>query len=315
MNEYANAMEQMELEYLDRNDECGGIEYTLDEYEDSIRREEAEFEAHNPFNVDTPNYDEYLNSICNKPKVRKNENIDWNEDIIVPTHNTIRNNNIEEKGRGRQRNRNDVYKNTTIGLVMGYVGDRNEGEDMYKYLYEKDIESRLEELKSQGVNKVPSKKRIIKDFMQINSQLGADFIDIINTRENGLCYIIKQSVGNKYFTTIPLYKWKELANNTNKEMMRLFATISMHKDISTNTSVIMTREYLCKCMNIEPTLGNKNYISEATNSLFKLGLVDIETEDRIELVDGKRVSKTYNWFRLTTYDEWKEKGKKKKKKR
>ena len=35
---------------------------------------------------------------------KASDNIDWNKDIILPTHNDIRNNNIEEKGRGRKRN-------------------------------------------------------------------------------------------------------------------------------------------------------------------------------------------------------------------
>ena len=244
--------------------------------------------------------------------------INWDEDIIVPTHEIIRNNEVEEKGRGRKRNRNDIYKNTTLGLVMGCVGEKDlDGQsEMYKFLYEKDIEDKLEELKLEGI-KVPSKSRIIKDFKQIHDQLGARYIDIINTQSNGLCYVIKQSYEGKYFVAIPLYKWKELNLCTNKEMLRLFTVISMHEKISTTNSVIMTRAYLCKCMDINPTPANQNYIGTMTNALFKLGLVDIETEDRIEYDEAReqRVSKTYNWFRLTTKEEWEEKSKKKKKKR
>ena len=35
---------------------------------------------------------------------------------------------------------------------MGYVNDRKDGDEMYKYLYEKDIDKRLEELKNEGIN-------------------------------------------------------------------------------------------------------------------------------------------------------------------
>ena len=112
-----------------------------------------------------------------------------------------------------------------------------------------------------------------------------------------------------------MYKWRELVISTNKELLRLYTVISMHKDISTTNYVLMTLEYLCKCMDIEPTEGNKKYISTATNSLFKLGMIDIEQEDRIVFEDGQRKNKTYNFYRLTTYEEWKEKSKKKKRKR
>lgn len=261
-------------------------------------------------------YDIHSDNECivskNNLKYEGLDGINWDKEIIVPTHEKIRNNNIEEKGRGRKRNRNDVYKNITTGLVIGYVNKNND--DMYKYLYEKDIDKRLEELKNEGI-KTPSKKRIVKDFMQIYEQLGVDYIDICSTKENGLCYMIKQSVDGKYFTTIPLFKWKELINHTNKEILRLFAVISMNKKISENDYVLMTREYLCKCMDIEPTEGNKKYIGDACNVLFKLGHIDIETEDTVEFIDGKRVPKTYNWFRLTTHEEWECKNKKKKRKR
>ena len=107
---------------------------------------------------------------------------------------------------------------------------------------------------------------------------------------------------------------KELMNHTNKEILRLFAVISMNKKISENDYVLMTREYLCKCMDIEVNEGNMNYIGSMCNVLFKLGHIDIEVEDVVEFIDGKRVPKTYNWFRLTTQKEWEEKSKKRKRK-
>lgn len=244
----------------------------------------------------------------------KVDKIDFKQDVFLPTHEDIRNNNIEEKGRGRQRNKNDVYKNLSISCVIGKVVDNMDGE-FAKVLYEKDIDERLEQLKNEGVTKLPKKNRLTKDLTLISNQLGAEFVNIVNTRENGLCYIIKQSKEGKYFTSIPLYKWRELVISTNKELLRLYTVISMHKAISTTNYVLMTREYLCKCMDMEPTEANQKYIGIATTSLFKLGMIDIEQEDRIEFEDGQRKNKTYNFYRLTTYEEWKEKGKKKKSKR
>ena len=132
------------------------------------------------------------------------DNIDWNKDIILPTHNDIRNNNIEEKGRGRKRNQNQLYSNVIISLMIGFVNNL-EGDEMFKYIYDNQIDPKLEELKKEGI-KVPSKNRLVKDLKLINEQLGIDYVDIINSSENGLCYLIKQSIDNKYFTVVPLYK-------------------------------------------------------------------------------------------------------------
>ena len=85
-----------------------------------------------------PGFDDYdyygENDYKEKDYRKEDERIDWDKEIIIPTHEKIRNNIVEEKGRGRIRNRNDVYKNITTGLVMGYVNDRKDGDEMYKYL-------------------------------------------------------------------------------------------------------------------------------------------------------------------------------------
>ena len=264
--------------------------------------------------TDTVEANEYEEIEEEEEEEVKVDKIDFKQDIFLPTHEDIRNNSIEEKGRGRQRNRNDVYKNLSISCVIGKVLDNMDGE-YTKVLYENDIDERLEQLKNEGVSKLPSKSRLTKDLTLISKQLGAEFVNIVNTRENGLCYIIKQSKEGKYFTSIPLYKWRELVISTNKELLRLYTVISMHKDISTTNYVLMTREYLCKCMDIEPTEANQKYIGIAINGLFKLGLIDIEQEDRIVFEDGQRKNKTYNFYRLTTKEEYEEKGKKKKRRR
>ena len=105
---------------------------------------------------------------------------------------------------------------------------------------------------------------------------------------------------------------------TEEEMIEKFGFVPGLDDYDyygENDYVLMTREYLCKCMDIEVNEGNMNYIGSMCNVLFKLGHIDIEVEDVVEFIDGKRVPKTYNWFRLTTQKEWEEKSKKKKRKR
>lgn len=243
-----------------------------------------------------------------------NGSIDWDNDIMLPTHKDIRNNSIEECGRGRKRNTNDVYKNIVISLTIGKVGNNKMNAEYNKIVYEKDIDKALEELKAQGVKKVPSKSRLTKDLKQINKQLGIKYVNIINTTDNGLCYQISQSYDNKYFVIVPLYKVKELLE-FKENLFRLFICISMHKDISMVNSVLMTRSYLCKCMDIEPNEANKNYIGNMVRMLFKLGLIDVEKEIRTEYINGVTKVKTYHFYRLTTHEEFKEKGRYKERKK
>ena len=92
--------------------------------------------------------------------------------------------------------------------MIGFVNNL-EGDEMFKYIYDNQIDPKLEELKKEGI-KVPSKNRLVKDLKLINEQLGINYVDIINSSENGLCYLIKQSIDNKYFTVVPLYKLREL---------------------------------------------------------------------------------------------------------
>ena len=244
--------------------------------------------------------------------------INEEEHLMVITREKIRNSNIIETGRARQRNRNDIYTNLIIGCLIGRVDSeykRKDGKNRQytEVLYEKDIDKRLQELKDQGY-KVPSKTRLTKDLKLLNKQLGIKYVDIVNT-PSGIAYRIAQSYEGKYFTVVPIYKIKELTLCSNKEMLRLFITISMHKDISTENYVSMSRSYLCKCMDIEVTEGNLNYIGTMTTALMKLGLIDILVDDLTFYENGQYVSKPINHYRLTTYEEFQEKGRIKKKRR
>ena len=61
-------------------------------------------------------------------------------------------------------------------------------------------------------------------------------------------------------------------------------------------------------MNIEPTEGNQNYIGRLTNSLKKLGLIYMKTDKEvITLENGMTKCVKHNYYRLTTYEEWKNK--------
>lgn len=242
------------------------------------------------------------NRKVNKMDIRDAELIDEeyveceDYDILLCSHK-----NLRDSTTGKQ------YNSYSFAISLGRVGETEVCGEYNKFLYEKDIEERREELLAEGV-KVPSKKVLEQDFKFL-SKLG--FVDIINTKSNGLCYIIRQSVDGKYFTPIPLYKWRELVVSTNRNMLKLFVCISMHKDISITNEVKMTREYLCKLMNIEPTEGNKKYIGRMTKSLKKLGMIQI-TQDQEIVFDkekNKKVVKTHNYYRLTTREEYENKDK------
>ena len=192
------------------------------------------------------------------------------------------------------------YNSYSYGVNMGRVDNERVNGEMNKFLYAEDIEERRQELLNQGL-KVPSKRVLENDFKFL-SKLG--YVNIINTRENGICYILKQSVDSKYFTSIPLYKWKELVVVTNRNMLKLFTIISIKCNCYEFTQI--TLKYLCIAMDIEPTHANENYISTMVNALRKLGMIDIEQE--VDVVwdeeKGKKVTKTHNYYRLTTKEEY-----------
>lgn len=192
------------------------------------------------------------------------------------------------------------YNSYSYGVNMGRVDNERVNGEMNKFLYASDIEERRQELLDEGL-KVPSRRVLENDFKFL-SKLG--YVDIINTRENGVCYILKQSKDGKYFTTIPLYKWKELVKVTNRNMLKLFAVVSIK--CNCNDYEQITLQYLCTCMGIEPTHANENYISTMVNALRKLGMIDIQQEVDIIYSEeaGKKLVKTHNYYRLTTKEEY-----------
>lgn len=192
------------------------------------------------------------------------------------------------------------YNSYSYGVNMGRVDNERVNGEMNKFLYAEDIEERRQELLNQGL-KVPSKRVLENDFKFL-SKLG--YVNIINTRENGVCYILKQSVDQKYFTSIPLFKWKELVISTNRNMLKLFTIISIKCNCYEFTQI--THEYLCTCMGIEPTDGNQKYIGTMVNSLRKLGMIKINQKMDVwyDEEKGKKLVTKHNYYRLTTKEEY-----------
>ena len=192
------------------------------------------------------------------------------------------------------------YNSYSYGVNMGRVDNERVNGEMNKFLYAEDIEERRQELLNQGL-KVPSKRVLENDFKFL-SKLG--YVNIINTRENGVCYILKQSVDQKYFTSIPLFKWKELVISTNRNMLKLFTIISIKCNCYEFTQI--THEYLCIAMGIEPTDGNQKYIGTMVNSLRKLGMIKINQKMDVwyDEEKGKKLVTKHNYYRLTTKEEY-----------
>ena len=192
------------------------------------------------------------------------------------------------------------YNSYSYGVNMGRVDNERVNGEMNKFLYAEDIEERRQELLEEGL-KVPSRRVLENDFKFL-SQLG--YVDIINSRENGVCYILKQSVDQKYFTSIPLFKWKELVISTNRNMLKLFTIISIKCNCYEFTQI--THEYLCIAMDIEPTDGNQKYIGTMVNSLRKLGMIKINQKMDVwyDEEKGKKLVTKHNYYRLTTKEEY-----------
>ena len=86
---------------------------------------------------------------------------------------------------------NTQYVTYSHLVKIGFVdnGENPTGE-YQKFLYDKDLENRRQELMAEGI-KVPSRRVLLRDIKFL-SKLG--YVDLINTRANGLCYIIIKDV-------------------------------------------------------------------------------------------------------------------------
>lgn len=220
----------------------------------------------------------------------ENDTINFDYDILLCTHKPLLDGTT-----GKQ------YNSYSQGCVMGRADYKESvSGEMDKFLYAKDIENRRQELISQGV-KVPSRRTLEKDFKFLE-KLG--YVNIINSRENGVCYRFSQSIEGKYFADIPLYKWKELVVSTNRNMLKLFTIISIKCNYEDFTQI--THEYLCIAMDIEPTDGNQKYIGTMVNSLRKLGMIKINQKMDVwyDEEKGKKLVTKHNYYRLTTKEEY-----------
>jgi len=231
----------------------------------------------------------------------------------------------EDEGRTHQilPTHKDVLRNTTskeFNFLSNLISVSNfnnieerKGVDMECYLYEKDLQTKLNELKEQGV-KIPS-RNTIKKHMQTLSQIeigdkGFKLMNISNS-PNGIVYHIAQSYDKKYFQSIPIKQFNELVTFTNNNVLKLYCIFKYtienenKKRNTDNDWVRIDRYHLCRHMGLKDTRGNCDNLSIAIKGLKKLGYIKIKQEDIIELdEEGNRVPKTVKYYKLTTYEEW-----------
>lgn len=270
------------------------IPYDLNNYEDRLGidniigdlMEQEEAEARRKWEEQQNNIycEEIYNNTITKTKKEKTHE-------ILPTHKSVMTNIT-----------NKEYK--TVATLVHVSNYNKEGEQMEAYVYEKDLEEKLNELKEEGA-KVPSMKTVkrhIKKLSNITINDNKAFVTIENTK-NGIVYKIAQNYEGKFFVTIPIKQARELIVATNDNLLKVFA-IFCYK-CNEEGFTLITRSYLCEGLGKEPTEKNKDNISTITNVLLKLGYIKVKREHLLEKTDeGKTIVKNVNYYRLATYEEW-----------
>ena len=211
---------------------------------------------------------------------------------ILPTHSDIMRNTASKE-----------YN--TLGMIVCKSNFNNEGGKMEAYIYEKDLETKLSELKAEGI-KVPSKstlKRHIKALNKITIGDNSEKLITIESTPNGIVYKILQNYEGKYFVTIPCKQLKELLVGTNNNVLKLFCIFKYSCNETEWTPI--TRSYLVRHMGLTSNEASENYISIAIGVLKKLGYIKVKLEHLTVMDDnGKLIPNDKNYYQLTTYEEW-----------
>ena len=209
--------------------------------------------------------------------------------------------------------------NTYAMLTINSNFNKNNRDEYKNFLYKdnikKDIGDFLEEAKNDFPDgKIPSMKTVER---HIKTLLACDLplIKIENT-PNGVAYKIKADIDGKYYVRIPYIQVRELLVSANKNILKLFVILTYLCDTESYTKI--DRKFLARQLGIsDGSTKMLDMISTMTNSLRKLGFIDIIQEIKTEYDDEtkKIKTKTINAYRLKTLDEYKEANKIKKTKK
>ena len=216
---------------------------------------------------------------------------------------------------------NDVIQNKTFPyntyamLTINSNFNKNNKDEYKNFLYrddiKKDIGDFLEEAKNDFPDgKIPAMKTVEKHIKTILS-CDLPLVKIENS-PNGVVYKLKADVDGKYYVRIPYVQVRELIVSTNKNMLKLFVILTYMCD--TENYKKLDRKFLARQLglsdNSDKTLKG---IGTMTDSLMKLGFIDIQEEVKTEYdkETNKMKVKTINAYRICTLEEYKARGKKK----
>ena len=205
--------------------------------------------------------------------------------------------------------------NTYAMLTINSNFNKNNKDEYKNFLYrddiKKDIGDFLEEAKNDFPDgKIPAMKTVEKHIKTILS-CDLPLVKIENS-PNGVVYKLKADVDGKYYVRIPYVQVRELIVSTNKNMLKLFVILTYMCD--TENYKKLDRKFLARQLglsdNSDKTLKG---IGTMTDSLMKLGFIDIQEEVKTEYdkETNKMKVKTINAYRICTLEEYKARGKKK----
>lgn len=217
--------------------------------------------------------------------------------FMLPSHNDI----IQDK---------TFPYNTYAMLTINSNFNKNNKDEYKNYIYKstvkKDISDFLEEAKKDFPDgKIPAVKTVEK---HIKTLLSCDLpLMKVENSPNGVVYKLKADVDGKYFVRIPYAQVRELVVATNKNMLKLFVILTYMCD--TETYKVIDRKFLARQLGLSD-ISNRglDVISTMTNSLRKLGFIDIKQEIQTDYdkENHREIGKKINSYRILTLDEYKE---------
>lgn len=220
-----------------------------------------------------------------------------NVEFPLPTHKDV----LENK-----KFPYNTFATLMVNSNYGGVNNYMEKGSFRNYLYDNKMEDVMEFLKQleEDGAKVTN-KRTVERHIKTMLDLGLDLIEVRNT-ENGIVYMLKSSIDNKYYVKMPYAQIRELLISTNKNMLKLFAFMKyMCNETEFKT---IERKFIAEHIGLcSKSVKNLDGISTMLTSLANLGFIEIKEVTKVESdPKGNKTVKTIKSYRLTTIEEYKE---------
>lgn len=234
---------------------------------------------------------QYFDPMLNDRSIEK-ENVEF----PLPTHKSV----LENK-----KFPYNTFATLMVNSNYGGLNNHIEKGNFKNYLYDNKMEEVmdfLKELESEGAK--VTNKRTVERHIKTILDLGLDLIEVRNT-ENGIVYMLKSSIDNKYYVKIPYAQIRELLISTNKNMLKLFAFMKyMCNETDFKT---IERKFIAEHIGISSkSVKNLDGISVMLNSLANLGFIEIMENVKVESdANGNKKVKTVLSYRLCTLEEYK----------